>query len=85
MCVAVPVQVLAIEGQEAEVELSGVRRRVSVVLTPEVQVGQYVLLHTGFAIGVLDDQEAQETLAMFDQIAAGTEGAVSETPHDVRP
>jgi hydrogenase expression/formation protein HypC len=84
MCVAVPAKVLAIEGQEAEVELSGVRRRVSVVLTPEVQVGQYVLLHTGFAIGVLDEQEAQETLAMFDQIAAGADVAARATPHDPR-
>jgi len=68
MCLAVPTRVLSIKGQQAEVELSGVRRRVSVALTPEVRVGDYVLIHAGFAINVLDEQEAQETLALFEEL-----------------
>lgn len=68
MCLAVPARVLSIEGQEAEVDFSGVRRRISVVLTPEVSVGDYVLIHTGFAINVLDEQEAQETLRLFQEL-----------------
>ena len=68
MCLAVPTRVLCVEGQQAEVELSGVRRRVSVALTPEVRVGDYVLIHAGFAINVLDEQEAQETLALFEEL-----------------
>ncbi|MBC7263007.1 MAG: HypC/HybG/HupF family hydrogenase formation chaperone [Chloroflexi bacterium] len=68
MCLAVPARVLSIEGQEAEVDLSGVRRRISVVLTPEVSVGDYVLIHTGFAINVLDEQEARETLRLFQEL-----------------
>jgi hydrogenase expression/formation protein HypC len=47
MCLAVPVQVVSIEGNEAEVEIGGVKRRVSIALTPEVKAGDYVLLHTG--------------------------------------
>jgi hydrogenase expression/formation protein HypC len=61
--------VLTLDGQEAEVELGGVRRHISVMLTPEVRVGQYVLLHAGFAINVLDEQEAQETLRLFEELA----------------
>jgi hydrogenase expression/formation protein HypC len=73
MCLAVPARVLSVEGGEAEVDLSGVRRRISVVLTPEVRVGDYVIIHSGFAISTLDEQEAEETLQLFrelDQIAA---------------
>lgn len=48
--------------------MGGVGRPVSLVLTPEARVGDYVLVHTGFAISVLDEQEAQETLALFAQL-----------------
>jgi hydrogenase expression/formation protein HypC len=57
----------------AEVEMGGVLLRVSLALTPEVQVGDYVLVHTGFAIARLDEQEALETLALFAEIADAAE------------
>ncbi len=69
MCLAVPVEVVSIEGSEAEVEIGGVSRRVSIMLTPEVKVGDYVLLHTGYAINVIDEAEAQETLKLLEEIA----------------
>lgn len=68
MCLAVPLRIVRIEGAMAEVELGGVIRQVSLVLTPEAQVGDYVLVHTGFAISRLDEQEAQETLALFAEL-----------------
>ncbi|KPL22472.1 MAG: hypothetical protein AMJ93_07065 [Anaerolineae bacterium SM23_84] len=68
MCLAVPARVLSIQGHEAEVDLSGVRRVISVVLTPEVGVGDYVLIHSGFAINVLDQEEAEETLKLFREL-----------------
>ncbi|MBC7316986.1 MAG: HypC/HybG/HupF family hydrogenase formation chaperone, partial [Chloroflexi bacterium] len=46
MCLAVPLRVVSIEGAMAEVEMGGVTRRVSLVLVPETQVGDYVLVHT---------------------------------------
>lgn len=70
MCLAIPVRVVSIDGDEAETEVAGVRRRVSVVLTPEVRVGDYVLLHTGYAIGVVDEVEAEETLKLLEEIAS---------------
>ena len=69
MCLAVPVQVISMNGDDAEVEIGGVKRRVSIVLTPEVKVGDYVLLHTGYAINVVDEAEAQETLKIFEEMA----------------
>jgi hydrogenase expression/formation protein HypC len=69
MCLAVPVKVVAIDGNEADVEIGGVKRRVSIVLTPEARVGDYVLLHTGYAINVVNEAEAQETLKILEEMA----------------
>ncbi len=69
MCLAVPVKVVSIEGDEAETEIAGVRRRVSIALTPEAKMGDYVLLHTGYAIGVIAEAEAEETLKLLEEIA----------------
>jgi hydrogenase expression/formation protein HypC len=70
MCLAVPVKVVSIEGNEANVEIGGVKRRVSIMLTPEAKVGDYVLLHTGYAINVIDEAEAQETLKILEEMAS---------------
>jgi len=70
MCLAVPVRIVSIEGDEAEAEIAGVRRRVSIALTPEVKVEDYVLLHTGYAIGVVDEAEAEETLKLLEEIVS---------------
>jgi hydrogenase expression/formation protein HypC len=69
MCLAVPVKVVSIEGNDADVEIGGVKRRVSIVLTPEARVGDYVLLHTGYAINVINEAEAQETLKILEEMA----------------
>ena len=73
MCLAVPVRIVSIDGREAETEIAGVRRRVSIAMTPEAKVGDYVLLHTGYAIGVIDEAEAEETLKLFEEIASLSE------------
>ena len=75
MCLAVPVRVVSIEGNEAEVEIGGVRRRVSIMLTPEANVGDYVLLHTGYAINVINEAEAQETLKILEEMASLSDNA----------
>ena len=73
MCLAIPALVKSIGGQQAEVEVGGVSRKVSIWLTPEVQVGNYVLLHTGYAINIIDEAEARETLKLLEEIASQTE------------
>ena len=68
MCVAIPAQVKSIEGSLAVVEVGGVSRQVSLQLTPEAQKGDYVLVHAGFAIHIIDEEEARETLKMFEEL-----------------
>jgi len=69
MCLAIPALVKSIEGQEAGVELGGMSRKISILLTPEVKVGDYVLLHTGYAINVIDEEDAMETLELLAEMA----------------
>jgi hydrogenase expression/formation protein HypC len=73
MCLAIPVRIVSIDGDEAETEIAGVRRRVSIALTPEAKLGDYVLLHTGYAIGIVDEAEAEETLKLLEEIASLSE------------
>lgn len=65
MCLAVPSLIKSVCSQTAEIELSGITRKVSVVLTPDVKVGDYVLVHAGYSISVIDEIEAQETIKMI--------------------
>jgi hydrogenase expression/formation protein HypC len=68
MCLAIPAKVLKIRGGEATVDFGGVKRRVMLTLLPEVRKGDYVLVHTGFAIEVLDENEAKETLRLWREV-----------------
>ena len=69
MCLAIPALVKSIDGATAQVEVGGVTRRVSILLTPEVKEGDYVLLHTGYAISSIDKDEALKTLELFQELA----------------
>jgi len=70
MCLAIPARIESIEGQMAQVDMNGVRYTTSLALTPQAEVGQYVIVHAGFALNVLDEAEAQETLRIFEEMAA---------------
>jgi hydrogenase expression/formation protein HypC len=71
MCLAIPVKVIEIlPDQQAYIDLSGIRKQISTALLDSVAVGDYVILHVGYAIGKLDAEEAERTLAMFGEIAA---------------
>jgi len=69
MCLAIPALIKSIDGQQAEVDIEGVTREASLQLTPEVKVGDYVLLHTGYAISVIDPAEAEETLKLLKELS----------------
>lgn len=73
MCLAVPARVLTIEGDEGTVDLGGITRQVSFAVTPDVKVGDYVLLHTGYAISIVDEEEARESLLLFEDLAQAGE------------
>ncbi len=68
MCLAIPAKVLGVKDEVAQVDFgNGVSREVSVVLV-EARKGDYVLVHAGYAIEVLDEKEAEETLRLWDEI-----------------
>ncbi len=73
MCLAIPVLIKSIENKEAEVEIGGMTCRISLWLTPEARVGDYALVHTGYAINILDQKEAEETLRLLAEIAEAEE------------
>ena len=70
MCLAIPTQIQSIDtAGNAIVELGGVTRQIGLIMTPEAQVGDYVLVHTGYAISVLSEEEALASLEAFAEIA----------------
>ena len=69
MCLAVPAQITSINDLQAEVQVGGVRRDVSLWLTPEARVGDYVYVHAGFAISMVDEAEVQETRRLLRELA----------------
>ncbi len=73
MCLAIPALITSIDGNDAEADIEGVKRKIGIMLTPQVKVGDYVLLHTGFSIGIVNATEAEETLALFRELAEVSE------------
>lgn len=68
MCLAIPARVVEVRpNQLAVIDLAGVRKEISTALIDDVQVDDYVIIHVGYAIGKLDLDEAQRTLALFDE------------------
>jgi len=72
MCLALPVKVIEVgcgpAGDWAIVDLGGVKKEISLALLDDVQVGDYVILHVGYALSKLDPEEAQRTLTLFSEL-----------------
>lgn len=69
MCLAIPMRLIDRSEIEGTVELDGVRRTVSLMLLPEAEVGQHLLIHAGYAIGAVNEDEAQRTLELLREYA----------------
>ncbi len=69
MCLAVPMKLVEISGDTAVAEIGGVRREVNVQLLEGAGIGDYVIVHAGFAIQKLDREDAEETLRLFREMA----------------
>lgn len=74
MCLAIPGKVIEIDTSVSpvmgKVSFGGIKKEVCLELVPEVKIGNYVIVHVGFAITMMDEDEAQETLKMIDQMNA---------------
>ncbi|MFH0896172.1 MAG: HypC/HybG/HupF family hydrogenase formation chaperone [Bacteroidota bacterium] len=68
MCLSIPAEVISIEGDTAKVTVGGAVREASLQLLEEVKVGDFVLLHTGFAIEVISPEEAEETMRYLREL-----------------
>lgn len=69
MCLALPARVVSLlDDGMAVVDLGGVKKEISVALTPDARVDDYVIVHVGHAIGMIDPEEAQRTLALFAEL-----------------
>jgi len=71
MCLGIPGKIIEIEKNIAKVDVGGLLRDISLDLCPDVSVGEYVLIHTGFAIQKVDAEEAEETLDLLVKMAEG--------------
>lgn len=75
MCLAIPMKVVELDGREAVAEAGGIRKKVRLDLIDDVGIGDFVLIHTGYAIEKLDPDEARETLELLRQVfRAGAAG-----------
>lgn len=73
MCLAVPAKVTTINGDEAVLDYGGVRRKANISMLSDVKVGDYVLVHVGYAISKMDEEEALETLKLWDEMLAAAQ------------
>jgi len=68
VCVALPCRLIEIEGNRGLAEIGGSRVKTRLDMLPDAQLGDYVLVHAGFAIEKVDEEEAHRTLEMLDEI-----------------
>jgi len=69
MCLAIPARVVRVDGLSAEVDIAGNRREARIDLLDDVSVGDHLLVHAGFAITKLSEEEAQESLQVWREMA----------------
>jgi hydrogenase expression/formation protein HypC len=76
MCLAIPSEIVEIKDKMATIEAGGIRREVSLLLLPEeASIGDYVLVHAGFAIHKMDSRAAEEALALIAEMGGNPEGS----------
>jgi hydrogenase expression/formation protein HypC len=68
MCLGIPMKIVEVKGGKGVAEIGGIQREIGLTLTPEVKAGDYVIVHAGFAIGILDETEAKKTLKLIQEV-----------------
>ncbi len=82
MCLAIPMKLIKRDEFEGTVELDGIRRSISMMLLPEAEVGDHVLVHAGYAIGTINEEEAAKTLELLREYADAMEDLGAPRPED---
>ncbi len=78
MCLAVPMEIISIENEMANCTVSGISVHASVSLVPRAKVGDWAIVHAGFAIELLDEEEAKKTIKLFNEIEAAYQDSIIE-------
>ncbi|MDD5529234.1 MAG: HypC/HybG/HupF family hydrogenase formation chaperone [bacterium] len=79
MCLGIPVEVVKINDEEtALIELTGVQKEINIQLVPQVKIGDWVILHAGFAIEIIDEKEAEKTLDSFRELMEASKSATKK-------
>ncbi len=68
MCLAVPMRIVSMTESTGVAEMGGVKKNISFIMCPEAKIDDYVIVHAGFAIQILDENEANERLKLFRQM-----------------
>ena len=80
MCLAIPGKVIEIDTTVSpvmgKIDFGGIKKEVCLDLVPDVKIGEYVIVHVGFAISTMDETEALETLKLFEQMGESINGAI---------
>ncbi|HDQ25569.1 MAG TPA: HypC/HybG/HupF family hydrogenase formation chaperone [bacterium] len=74
MCLAIPGKVISSEGTTADVDFDGAKRKVNISLVPDIQKGEYCLVHAGFAIEKIDEEYAMETKKYLKELQDAADG-----------
>ena len=78
MCLAIPARIVELlDGDQCRVELGGVRKEISLALVDDAAVGDYVIVHVGYALTKLDPEEAAQTLALYAEAGIDPAGALA--------
>ena len=80
MCLGIPVEVVKINNDEetALIQLTGVQKEINIQLVPQVKIGDWVILHAGFAIEIIDEKEAEKTLDSFRELIEASKTATTK-------
>jgi hydrogenase expression/formation protein HypC len=79
MCLAVPMEITDVDGDTATMSLENVTLKASIALVPNAKVGDWAIVHAGFAIEIIDEVEARETIKLFDEIEEAYKGSIGKT------
>ncbi|TCS78969.1 HypC/HybG/HupF family hydrogenase formation chaperone [Pectinatus cerevisiiphilus] len=74
MCLAVPAKIIEKDNMMATVDVEGIQRQISLMLLPDAQLGDFILMHAGFAIQKIDEEEANYTAQLLKEVAQDGEG-----------
>jgi len=80
MCLALPCKVVAIDGDNATIDVSGMKKDISLALIDDIAIGDFVIVHVGYALTRVDPEEAEKTLALFAEMG---EQALLEAAREV--